>query len=573
MPNDLNSPSPQSMQFVRESAGKASPKPEPVHREGIQRLIFGRLALVFLLLLASWWWTGSYLGERTETFPTGLFLFFLCSVVLTGIYHVIAYFDRDYPLQKRFQFFIDVVLVTWLVWETGDINSPYVSLYIVLICLSGFLLGKLESLAIAAASTVCFVGLAISTDQEILYSLSGNVPPSRFVQIVGFNVVAILFVGLLAARIGERKRIGEQLRKSQESFADLNILHERIVQSVDTGLITTDLDGKIYGFNRAAETISGIAETDVIGRSVASVLGNAIGNKVRICLAAISSDDFPSEYFEAELKAPDASSVTVACSISPLFQRTGGVSGLIVTLQDVTKVRQLEASLRRSDRLAAVGRMAAGLAHEIRNPLGSLSSSLQFLRERASKGSYEESLMDVVLRESERLNDIITNFLSYARPTADAPAGELLDPTDINATIEDCMVLMKHNPKVGGSHRFQYEPADVPLRSRISETQLKQVFWNLMQNSINAMPSGGDITVQLSQMPGERIQMIVEDTGPGFTQANLDHLYEPFSRAATGTGLGLSIVHKIVKENGGRIDVNSVKGAGTKVTVELPGLT
>lgn len=544
---------------------------EPERLERMQRLIFGRLALIFLLLLASWWWKGSYLDEPTGSFPTSLFLFFLVSIALTGAYHAVAYFNSNYPRQRRVQFFADILLVTWLVWETGDINSPYISLYIVLICVSGFLLGKAESLAITAGCAICFVTLSIFTGQEILYSISGNVPPSRFVQIVGVNTVAILFVGLLAARIGERKRISEQLRKSEESFADLNILHERIIQSVDTGLVTADLDGTIHGFNRAAVAISGMAEHDVIGQSVLTVFGEEIRRKAEICLAAVQTAEFTSEHFEAKLPGDGQTPATVACTISPLFRRTGAVSGLIVTFRDISQVRALEESLRRADRLAAVGRMAAGLAHEIRNPLGSLGSSLQFLRERSSKGSYEASLMDVALREAERLNGIITNFLSYARPTSETLQNKNNDPTDIDSTIRDCLMLMKHNPKVTGSHRFQYEPARARLKSRMSETQLKQVFWNLMQNSINAMPKGGDITVKLREMAGERIQMIVQDTGPGFSQVNLDHLYEPFSKAASGTGLGLSIVHKIIEENGGRIDVNSVTGRGTKVIVELPG--
>jgi two-component system sensor histidine kinase PilS (NtrC family) len=562
------------MQFRRsESGSKAPVQLEPEGLERMQRLIFGRLALVFMLLLASWWWTGSYLQHRTASFPTSLFLFFLVSIALTGIYHVVAYFNTNYPVQRRVQLFVDVLLVTWLVWETGDIDSPYVSLYIVLICLSGFLLGKFESLAVAVGSALCLVALSISTGQEFLYSLASDTPPSRVVQIVGFNIVAFLFVGLLAARIGERKRIAEELRRSEESFADLNVLHERIVQSVDTGLITTDLEGTIYSFNRAAENISGIKSEDVIGRNVLAQFGNDIGRHAKICLAAVRTEEFGSEHFEAVLPDGHKSHVTVACSISPLFKRNGGVTGLIVTFRDVSQVRALEESLRRADRLAAVGRMAAGLAHEIRNPLGSLSSSLQFLRERAPHGSYEASLMDVVLRESERLNGIITSFLAYARPHSESLESRTDEPADIDATIRDCLVLMKHNPKVNGSHRFQYEPGEVPLRSRMSETQLKQVFWNLMQNSINAMPSGGDITVKLNEISDERIQMIVQDTGPGFSQANLEHLYEPFSKAASGTGLGLSIVHKIVKENGGRIDVNSVEGSGTKITVELPGLS
>ncbi|MEP6705829.1 MAG: PAS domain-containing protein, partial [Acidobacteriota bacterium] len=283
----------------------------------MQRLIFGRLTLIFLLLLASWWWTGSYLQQTTDKFPTSLFLFFIVSISLTGAYHVAAYFSRNYFWQRRVQFFVDVLLVTWLVWETGDINSPYTSLYIVLICLSGFILGKAESIAIAISSAVCFITMSILTGQVIVYSISGSVAPSRLVQIVAFNTVSILFVGLLAARIGERKRIDEQLRRSEESFADLNILHERIVQSVSTGLITTDLAGTIFGFNRAAEAISGFRERDVIGRNLLTIFGETIRGKVDICLGAVQTAEFSSEHFEARLPGAEERKVTVACSISP----------------------------------------------------------------------------------------------------------------------------------------------------------------------------------------------------------------------------------------------------------------
>src|SRR5688572_13530609 len=216
---------------MREPASTAFPPQEPARLERMQRLIFGRLGLICLLLLASWWWTGSYLGKVSDKFPTSLFLFFLVSLALTAVYHVTAYFNRNHLFQKRIQLFIDILLVTWLVWETGDVNSPYASIYIVLICVSGLTLGRADSLAIAIGSAVGFTTLSILTGQVFDYSISGSVAPSRSVQIVAFNTVAILFVGLLASRIGERTRIDEQLRRSEESFADLNILHERIVQS------------------------------------------------------------------------------------------------------------------------------------------------------------------------------------------------------------------------------------------------------------------------------------------------------------------------------------------------------
>jgi two-component system sensor histidine kinase PilS (NtrC family) len=440
-----------------------------------------------------------------------------------------------------------------------------------LICLAGFLLGKAETLAVTFASAVCFIGLSILTGQAILYSISGDVPVSRSLQLVAFNTIAILFVGLMAARIAERKRIGDELDASRESFADLNILHERIVQSVDTGLITTDLDGRIYGFNRAAEELSGRAEAELVGKHVLDVCGQGFRAHLDASVASVCNGNFVGEQFEAELPSAGSRSVMVLFSIMPLLRRTGEVSGLIITFQDISRIRALEASLRRSDRLAAVGRMAAGLAHEIRNPLGSLGSSLQFLRGRAPADSSEAALFDVVLRESERLNGIITNFLSYAKPPADALANHEKTDTDIDAALRDCLLLMKHDPKVNDSHQFSYVPPSRPVRSRVSETQVKQVMWNLLQNSINAMPDGGDITVKVSEAPDGRVQMHFQDNGPGFSSANLDHLFEPFSVAATGTGLGLSIVHKIVSDHGGRIDVSPSNGKGTKIVVELPG--
>src|SRR5688500_11734582 len=139
---------------MRESTSQAPTQSEPESLERMQRLIFGRLALIFLLLMASWWWTGSYLQERSGSFPTSLFSFFLVSIALTGVYHFVAYFNRNFLLQRRVQFFVDILLITWLVLETGDVDSPYISLYIVLTCLSGFLLGRAESLGIAAGSAV-----------------------------------------------------------------------------------------------------------------------------------------------------------------------------------------------------------------------------------------------------------------------------------------------------------------------------------------------------------------------------------------------------------------------------------
>jgi two-component system sensor histidine kinase PilS (NtrC family) len=248
----------------------------------------------------------------------------------------------------------------------------------------------------------------------------------------------------------------------------------------------------------------------------------------------------------------------------------GMVNGLILTFQDITEIRSMEESLRRSDRLAAVGRMAAGLAHEIRNPLGSMSSALQYLDENLERSNAEANLMDVVLREADRLNEIITDFLSYARLSADDSSKSKFEDFDVVEAIRDCFVLLTHSPEIGDTHSIHKNLPSAPVSITANKTQIKQVLWNLFQNSINAMPDGGTLNVSLTDRPGKDIHIVFEDTGCGMSSEKLEHLFEPFSNGSNGAGLGLFIAHKIIGDHGGQIFVESRENIGTKFTVALP---
>lgn len=533
---------------------------EPVQRLSMQRLMIGRLGLIFVLLLLSWWWTRSYLGMPNSV-PRGLFVFFLFSLGLTAAYHLLLHLNSNSVAQIRAQFFIDTLLITWLVWETGDVLSPYISLYIILIGVVGFFLSKTDTLMIAGASVVCFTALFVLTGQSVIDSISGESRPSQMVQVVAFNNAAFLLVGLLAARLAERRRLGDELRETAENFADLHLLHERIVESIRSGLITTGLEGKIYTINPAAEEIIGVPAAVAIGKTASSLFDCDIFGR------SLEASEFIAKSFEAGIRNSDA---TVAGSISPLIGRGGAVSGMILTFHDITELRSLEESLRTSDRLAAVGRMAAGLAHEIRNPLGSMSSALQFLQKKADPTTEEAALMQVVLRESDRLNSIITNFLAYARPQTDGFVAGESEPTDVGEAISDCITLLRHSPEMTDSHLLTYDTPATPVKIQVSETHVKQILWNVLQNSIKAMPGGGRLNVDLLERAGSGVTIVFQDSGNGISPENLENLFEPFAASATGTGLGLSIVHKIVTDHGGRIDVKSTNGTGTCVTVELP---
>jgi two-component system sensor histidine kinase PilS (NtrC family) len=536
----------------------------------IKGLIFGRIALIFLLLLASWWWNSSYLELPEDHFPGGLFLVFVFSLGLTVAYLFFLRFNQNYRRQIHVQFLIDVLLITCIIWQTGDVVSPYVTLFIILTSVAGFFLNRNETVFLAVFCALCFSTLATLSARSLIYTVSNAIPATRFMQIVAFNNVAILVVGLLAGRFSERRRVNEELRETIELFADLHILHERIVESIRSGLITTDLEGRIYAFNRAAEEISGLSANTVIGQSIFSMFGEQIRSIVDLCLGSVQSDEFQAKHFEAELSINAARREAVACMIAPLVGKTGRVNGLILNFQDLTQLRVMEETLRRSDRLAAVGRMAAGLAHEIRNPLGSMSSALQFLQQKVPPATDEAELMEVVLRESDRLNKIITNFLTYARPSADIFAKDGFGETDVGEAIRDCMLLLKHSPEVLENHSLEFELPAAPVKIKANETQIKQVFWNLSKNSIQAMPEGGKLNVRIKEFPGKNVQIVFEDTGAGINPESLEHLFEPFATGARGTGLGLSIVHKIISDHGGRIDVQSQRKIGTRITVELP---
>jgi two-component system, NtrC family, sensor histidine kinase PilS len=530
----------------------------------IQTLIIGRLLIIFLLLVAGWFWNSGYTKLSIEDFPIGLLSIFLISVGLTIVYFFLLRLNKNYAWQVRLQFLIDALLITWLVWRTGDLTSPYITLYIVLISVSSIFLSAKRTLLIAFLCVILFTGLSILTITSLLYSFSATPETAKTIQIISFHDVAFLVVGLLAARLSDRRASGEQqLLEATKTLANLRVLHERIVASIRSGLITTDLGGEIYTFNKAAEEITGFSARDMIGKSVFSLLGS-IEYSITPSLETTETGDQPLR-FEADLINPEGFVVHVGYGISPLFSENGETTGLIITFQDLTAIRSMEESVRRKDRLAAVGRVAAGLAHEIRNPLGAMRGAIQVLQTQTPPDTAQASLMDIILRESDRLNKIITNFLTYARPRVSN-----FSEIDVREAISDTFTLLKHSPDVKENHELNYELPDKPVNISADPTQLKQIFWNLARNSIQAMPDGGKLNVKLAKLINQRVQIIFEDTGRGMSPEQVERLFEPFSNSTTGgTGLGLSIVYQIVKDHGGTINVRSREGNGTTITIEL----
>ncbi len=531
----------------------------------IQTLIIGRLLVIFLMLVAGWLYNnGGNLKFSANNFPFELMIVLLISVGLTIVYFFVLRLNENFEWQIRIQFFLDILLVTWLVWRTGDLTSPFIMLYIVAIGISSFFLSARETLFFAALSVFLFTVLAIAIATGAVRSFGVMPETSKIVPIIAFNIVAFLVVGLLAARLADRRSSGEKLQETTKTLANLRLLHERIVESIRSGLITTDLEGNIYTFNATAAEITGFSAEEMRGKPISTLFGDinlSLGNALEIT----ETGEHPAR-FETDFQTPQEEFVRIGYSITPLLSENGEAKGLIFSFQDLTEIRTMEENVRRKDRLAAVGRVAAGLAHEIRNPLGAMRGAIQVLQLQTPPESSHASLMEIILRESDRLNKIIINFLTYARPRVSN-----FSEIDVREAINDTFTLLKHSPDVQENHQLESVLPENEVLVSADPTQIKQIFWNLTRNALQAMPNGGVLTVNLEELGKERIRIQFTDSGCGMSPTQVERLFEPFSDSTTGgTGLGLSIVYQIVRDHHGTINVRSIEGNGTTITLEFP---
>ena len=525
-------------------------------------LIFGRLAVAILLVLARIIWiSGRTDAAWTEILPA---LLIVCG--LTVVYSLAHRISRTLPFQARLQFAVDILLVSWLNWTTDVIHSPYIALYIVVIAASSLFLGPRDSIVTSLGCTVAFTasGLAVLAGYGTHSArIMAEVGSSQTAQTIGLFDLAFLVVGLLSARLAERQsRSDVRLIAATQSLANLRALHERIVESIRSGVVTTDLEGRIYTFNAAAEEITGYKQMDVRGQD-ASIFFGEIKEIIASSLDIHSTQASPR--FEADCLTADGLRLRLGFTISPLSSEGGDTTGTVITFQDLTQIRALEETSRRQDRLAAIGRMAASIAHEIRNPLAAMRGSIQMLRADMPSDSSQTELMEIILRESDRLNRIISDFLSYARPRSiiqtSVNVGELLQQT---------FMLLRHSAEINQGHLIEEQVPGNPALVNADSEQLQQVFWNLSRNALQAMPTGGTLRAAVHANSNERLRITFSDTGRGMAPEQVEHLFEPFSSTTGGTGLGLSIVYQIIRDHGGTINVRSREGHGTTITIELP---
>jgi two-component system sensor histidine kinase PilS (NtrC family) len=506
------------------------------------------------------------------SFPVDPFFLLIALVYALAIVYAVTL-----PLVDRHRWLIDLqltgdaVVVSAFISLTGGISSLFSVLYVLPIVAASVIGFRRGGLLVATLSAVIFSGLVAAQYMSaagLLHVAWLTVDPVRLPSrsvaqyIVGMNLVGFFGVALLSGSLAEGMRSARvRLERASTEIADLQAFNQHVVDSLPSGLVTTDTGQRILTFNHAAETICGVPFQTVVGRPVGSVMQLPEG-----IVAALEHGLVGASARRLELKhrRPDGRAIDIGLSATHL-ETPGGRAGYIITFQDLTEIKKLENDARMRQRLAAVGEMAAGIAHEIRNPLASMSGSIQILRQELPLTDEQEQLMDIVLRESERLNSTIKSFLAYARPQRFSVVR-----FDLRRPVNDAALLLRNSSEVLDGHVVE---VDVPPREiwyEADEGQIKQIVWNLATNGLRAMPTGGRLRLMASEEPGG-VVLTVQDEGIGIPADEVDSLFQPFHGSfAKGSGLGLAIVHRTVTEYKGEIEIMSRKGQGTRVSVHLP---
>ena len=533
----------------------------------IKWLIVSRAVLVTLLLGTLIFFQHEY---RIYPFPTVYLYYFVLSIyVLTGVYWFLLQKFHNLSLLAYLQISTDILFVTFFVYLTGGIDSGFSLLYNLTIISASIILYRRGGYLSASLSSILY-GAMLDMQYYNMLGLvrSVNFTAMQVLYLVFINILSFYIVALLSGYLSDRlRKTSQELRAKSMDYEDLRTTQDQILKSVRSGILTMDLEGEITSCNPAAEYITGYSYAELKSR-----WQDLFGSSIKV-LFGHTNDLMERPFrFDGPIVKKDGDTAILGTSVSLLKDDKNTVHGIILIFQDITKLVEMEEKVRRQEQLAVVGSLAAGIAHEIRNPLASLSGSIQVLQGELDLKGDEKHLMDIVVRETDRLNTIISEFLEYARPQTAHVEKILLLPL-----LDETIMLLKNSRdfREGITIRAQVDP-QVVIQG--DAKRMRQVFWNLLINACQAMPDGGEITV--STMPISRsdddsgwCEIVIKDTGRGIAHEYLDKIFDPFfTTKSGGTGLGLAIVDRIIEDHGGIIDVESETGRGTKFRIRLPVL-
>jgi two-component system sensor histidine kinase PilS (NtrC family) len=475
---------------------------------------------------------------------------------LSLFYILLLSFWREHRLQAALQVLTDVALVTLVVHETGGWDSSLNFLYPLVIIVASVLLPRVWAGLVAALAFILYGTVLELNYYEVIPSYCTTHPALKTLQAIIFvNLFAFLAVAYLAGLLTHKLRqVGVQLKDASGALESLLALHENIIHSISSGLITTGLDGRITLVNAAAARLLERTSEELLGMPVQQLF-----------LDPLPSVESQQPHGEVRFDPPTKFRQTLRVRVSALSVPEKGDLGYVYTFDDLTEIRRLEREVRMQDRLAAVGRLAAAIAHEIRNPLTSIAGSVSMLSAVPEMNEDHRRLLDIVTRESQRLNAIITDFLAYSRTKK-----YQFDRVDLIRLVEDTLTLMDHRmaaEKTGIEIKRRFVPSEAWVLA--DGDKLKQVFWNLSENAVRAMKGGGTLTAAIESLADDW-QVSFIDTGMGMTPQQIEKIFEPFqSNFEGGTGLGLAIVYQIVQAHEGKVWARSKPGQGTTFVLRL----
>ncbi len=535
----------------------AAGRPEPT-RSQLSWFLFFRVVVISLFLGGTIIYQ---MGSRRGVFNPAvnwLYLLVALSYLQALVSAIILRFPLRLALFTQGQIVWDLLFVTGLIYLSGGIDSVFSFLYILIIISSSVLLARRDALVVASAASILYGSLLDLQYFGFLPQLAGvkfpaDVDARAIFFSVFVNVIAFFLTALLSGTLSERLRRSEQaLVKREIDYEELENLNRAILANIGSGLLIINRQGRIRSLNAAGSKITGYELEDIYDSEVQEVFP---------ALAVFDGDFRLISRGECTLTDRAGTRHVIGYDTSLLRDRRGKVPGLLVTFQDLSHVKEMESRLQRADRLAAVGRLASGMAHEIRNPLASISGSVQLLMEGEGLSSSNKRLMSIVVREAERLSGLLTDFLHYARPSK--PLFERVNMAGVCDELADLLMADQRFSAIEIRRDYSREEF-----FQVDLKQFRQALWNLSINAAEAMGGRGIVYFEADSRRG---LIAVEDTGPGIAAEIRPKIFDPFfTTKDSGTGLGLATVHAIVQSHDAEITCGDGRRGGARFEIRFP---